>query len=129
MIAGTDYSGCRTELVDAGDFKIPFAGSVDWANDALPHVQGINRGVKGVTFGITMVSANIAAISATRDAINAAMLARTTFEIEVVDGDSPLYDIHVNGVIDLSKDWLTHGKQSEGWYESLVWRFIAKTAM
>lgn len=124
-IAGVVYTGCRVELIDAGPFKSQNAGSVDWANDAKPHVQTINRGVKGIQFGLRMVSAEGTKLSTLFAAIVTAESTQSGVRLKTTDG---IFTIDVYAVPDYSVDWFTFGKHSEGWYEDVTLRFISLTA-
>lgn len=126
-IAGVIYTGCRAEIIDAGGLLLDLGGSMDWANDHTLHSQVFNRGIVGGTFGIQLASADIAGkLDPTRTAIQAAELANTTFIVEIADG---MYNINANCIRDMNTEWLTHGKHSEGWYETIVMRFGIKSAV
>lgn len=122
-IAGVEFTGCRAEIVDAQPFLSSYAGSVDQANDGTPYPQVFNRGVKGIQFGVQFQNTESAKITDVFSAIQTAEGANTTFEVHIEDG---LYDVNVHVVPDYSTQWFTHGKHSEGWYESALFRFITK---
>lgn len=122
-LAGVIYTGCRVELIDAGPFRSQNAGSVDWANSGLPHVQTINRGVKGIQFGVKMMSAEGTKLEDLFAAIVTAESTQSGVRVKVVDG---IFSIDVLSTPDYSQDWFTFGKQSEGWYEDVTLRFIAE---
>lgn len=123
-IAGVDFTGCRAEILDGAGFQSAYAGSVDWANDAKPHTQVFNRGVKGIPFGIKFVSTDISRLQSTLAAIATAQGTNTTVVVELTEG---IYTIKVNAVPDYSQTWLIHGKHSEGWYEDVAFRFVSVT--
>ena len=117
-IAGVSFTGCRVEILDGDPFLDTHAGSVEWGNDGTPHVQTLDRGVRGIQFGLRMLTAEASKIQAVCAAIQGA----PTFTVYIDDG---MYSVAVNGVKDWSQKWLTHGPHSEGWYDDVVWRFVA----
>ena len=121
-VAGNSFTGCRGEIVDGQGFLSAYAGSVDWANDAKPHTQVFNRGVKGIPFGIQMVSSEQTLLLATIDDVRTAQAANATFRVKLNDS---IYTIDVQAVPDYSAGWITHGKHSEGWVENVLMRFIS----
>lgn len=116
------FTGCRVELIDPGPFKSIYSGSVTQGNDATPDVQVVNRGVKGIHFGTRMVSAEQTKLADLFAAIATAESVQGTIKLKITDG---LFIIDVLGHPDYSVDWFTFGKQSEGWYEDVVLRWIS----
>lgn len=126
IFGGVDFSGCRVELVDAGGFKSLNAGSVDWGNTGLPHVQTVNRGVRGIQFGTKIASCLIADLVNVFNAITTAEATQSTIRLQIVDG---AITIDSDGTPDYSiPEWWTYEKQSEGYYEGIVLRWISKEA-
>ena len=123
VLGGVVFSGCRVELIDAGGFKSPLAGSIDWGNDGSPDVQTINRGVKGIPFGLRMKSAEGTDLTDLFAAIDAAGSAGIAMEI--VDG---IFNLDILGGPDYSQEWFLWEKHSEGWYEGVTLRFVSKAA-
>jgi len=124
IIAGVDYSACRTKIIDPGGLQSPFAGSSETSNSGNPNVQTINRGVASVKFGIKMARALESNISSTISAIQTAQGLGQTIRVQISDG---IYVVDIDGTVDYDQEaWLTHGEFSEGVYEDLIWRFIAK---
>lgn len=120
-IGTTEFTGCRVELLDGGQFKSQNVGSVDWANDGTPHVQTVNRGVKGIQFGLRMASALGTKLEDVFAEIQTLEATQSGIQVQVTDG---MFDIDVIAVPDYSTDWFTFGKHSEGWYEDVTLRFI-----
>lgn len=126
-IAGIVFTGCRAEIRGAGDSLLPRGGSVDWANDHTPHIHTFNRGIVGNQFGIEFVSMDITGkLTPLLAALTNAEDANQTFVVKIADG---IYNINANCMRDVSKEWLTHGKHSEGWYETVTSWFIIKSAV
>lgn len=121
-IAAVEFTGCRAELINAGQFKTERVGSVDWANDGTPHVQTINRGVKGIPFGVRFASAEGTKLDQVFTAIDAA--GDNTIVVKITDG---IFTVNVNASPDYSQEWFTFDKHSEGWYESVTLLFISKS--
>jgi hypothetical protein len=122
-IAGVSVTGCRVE-VDPSTAPVlnSRSGSVDWANDHKPHVQVFNAGALGKFVVLNFASQDIDNhLGPLLDAVDAAEATASTFTLRVVDG---LYDIDVQAGRDFTQQWMTHGKHSEGWYETIVMRFL-----
>jgi hypothetical protein len=122
-IAGVSFTGCRAEIVDPEGFNNIYAGSVDWGNKSGTNVQVVNRGVKGVLWGIKMQTASSTNLSNTLAAIATALATSNHyFRVKHTEG---IYTLDLNCVPDYTQGdkWFTHDKQSEGWYENVLWRF------
>ena len=125
-VAGVSLTGCRGLILDGNNFGSSYRGSVDWANDGTPYPQFVNVGVKGIAFGLSLTSTEASDLTAILTAIQTSEAARGTFRVHLVDG---LYNIDVNAVADYSQQqWLTHGRESEGWIEEVTFRFISVSA-
>jgi hypothetical protein len=122
VLGGVSFSGCRVELIDAGQFKSQNAGSVDYANDGSPHVQTVNRGRKGIPFGLKMVSAQQSQLTDLFTAIETAEGTQSTIEAQIVDG---MFNLAIDITPDYSQNWFSWEKHSEGYYENVALRFIS----
>jgi hypothetical protein len=121
-IAGVSFTGCRAEIVDPEGFNSVYAGSIDWGNKGGTNVQVVNRGVKGVLFGIKMESAESTQLANTLFAISSALSGGNAFRVQHTEG---LYTLDLDCEPDYTQGdkWFSHGKQSEGWYENVLFRF------
>jgi len=123
VIAGIVFTGCRADILDGDQFASPYRGSVEWANDGTADAQIVNIGTKGNPFGISLLSNEIVKIKQALTAINLAVADNTTFAVNVVD---EVYAINVNAIPDWNQKWFSHGIHSEGWLESVVFRFVSR---
>jgi hypothetical protein len=122
IIAGVDFSLCRAVILDGAQFASGYRGSVAQAADGTPHIQRVAKGVKGNRFGSQMVKARAELILEALTAIREAEAAQEAFRVQEVDG---LYDIDVWVYPDYDVQWFTHGDESEGIIENVVFRFVA----
>ena len=123
-VAGVSFTGCRGQIMDAANFMSPFRGSVEWTNDGGVNAQQVNTNYKGVQFGLAMSSVEITKMNLLKAAALAAQMARTTFEVWLVD---ELHNIRCNAILDSSQARpISHGDPLGGYVEEVVIRFICK---
>lgn len=123
IIAGVDFSNCRTVILDGGRFASDYKGSMVIAADGTPHVQRVMTGTKGILFGASVLFANAADLTALKYAIMAAETAQTPFRVQAEDA---LVAIDEDCWPDYNTDqWYAYGPESEGIVENFVLRLIS----
>ena len=123
VIAGIVFTGCRADILDGDQFASVYRGSVEWANEGTADAQIVNVGTRGNPFGIALLSNEIIKIKQALAAVNLAVANNTTFAVNVVD---EVYTINVNAIPDWNQKWFSHGPHSDGWLESVIFRFVSK---
>lgn len=125
VIAGITYSGCKGLLLDGQQFADPVKGSVAWAMDSTPHPQSVNTQFKGLQFGVSLgegQAANlISKVNSTIIAIRSAMNTNEWFPLLWTDEQ---YTLSLRCIKDFSQQWYSYGPYSEGYLQSVVFRFI-----
>lgn len=123
IIAGVDFSNCRTLILDGGRFASDYKGSMVLAADGTPHIQRVLTGTKGLLFGASVLFANANDLLDLKDAIMAAEAAHAPFRVQAEDA---LVTIDENCWPDYNTDqWFSYGPESEGIVENFVLRLIS----
>lgn len=124
LVAGEDFSNCRTQMVDPQNFATIYAGSVGPpAADGTVYPQRINRGVRGVRFGAHLDWANAEDIATLRTNMQAAEGMAQAVRVHLTNST---YDIDVWAIPDYDAGtWLKHGPQSGGQLPDVDFRFVA----
>lgn len=121
-IGGVEFTGCRGELIDGGDFFDRFVGSYDQGNDGTIDVQVVDRGTKGIAFGLKLTSTRQSKVQDVLAAIDTAQQEHESIIVEITDG---LIEIEINATRDYTQTFFSYSKYSEGYYEDVVLRFLS----